>query len=380
MGLEKNDSPLSRLFTAYRKTNAGLKNLIPGTKDGSGLNSGLVSEYKEKFSLNDPDYQSDEKWYELARLAEKGKRGDSTGAADAGGDFPLDDEPPRSGSEAGADEDVGKPQNETALTDKPELDAELSGSYELDDVPGGVVLKVSAYRHKSDINGAPFKVTPEGYSFRFDYNSRSPFFEESLSSPADYLIIDLAQYFLVLSAETVKTMPVSKIVRLLRDKYFSRASDDLSSCAIAASSLLEELLRHYDEVLPSAAPIDTSKLPARELGRIKRSAAQSLGLTEIEIDDFITEGRFASYVSPSYVVELVRQWPELVTDGEFFDRPYVGSADELKPLILDEVIECLQNTIWLVDEGASAVSKDTGWRLRYAKSLSAMRLLQYWRV
>jgi hypothetical protein len=80
------------------------------------------------------------------------------------------------------------------------------------------------------------------------------------------------------------------------------------------------------------------------------------------------------------VVELVRIWPTLATDGEFFDRPYAGSKEELRPLILDETVDALQDTVWLVDEGASAVSKDTGWRLRYAKALSSLRLLQYWRV
>lgn len=383
MGLGKNDSPLSRLFSAYRKGTAGLKDLVPGTKDGTGLNSGLVIEYVEKFYAGDPDFQSDEKWYDLVKQAEAGRRGESTGAEIAGGDFPIiDDDPVDTGEPAGpGDETEGpSPGTTSPATGGPELDDELSGTYEVDELSGDVVLRVQAYRHKSDIDGAPFRVQPDGYSFRFDYNPRSEFFENRLETPSDYLVVDLAQHFLALSAETPRQKPVSRIARAIREKYFARSSDDLLAAATSASSLIDELRRHYDETLPGAAPVDPGSLPPRELERIKRSAAKSLGLNEIEVERFIVDGKFAGYVSQSYVAELVRTWPSLATDGKFFNRPYAGSSDELKPVILDEIVDALQDVIWLVDEGASTVSKDTGWRLRYAKSLSSLRLLQYWRA
>jgi hypothetical protein len=377
MGLGKNDSPLSRLFTAYRKGTAGLKDLVPGTADGTGLNSGLVTEYVEKFNEGDPNYQSDEKWYELVLQAEAGNRGESKGAEKAGGDFPIDDDEP---GDPGA-------VNETPATyiadlpgDEPELDELLSGTYEAPGLSGDVVLKVQAYRHKADVDGAPFRVKPDGYSFRFDYNPRSEFFENRLETPADYLVIDLAQHFLALSAESPREKPVSRIARSIREKYFARSSDDISAAATAASSLLDELRRHYDEMLPASAPIDPGILPPRESERVRRNVAKSLGLNEGEVEQFIKDGKFAGYVSQSFVVELVRTWPALASDGDFFNRPYSGSSTELKPVILDEIVDALQDVIWLVDEGASAVSKDTGWRLRYARALSSLRLLQYWRA
>ncbi|CUX66561.1 hypothetical protein [Agrobacterium genomosp. 13] len=262
----------------------------------------------------------------------------------------------------------------------PELDEDLSGTYEVEELSGDVVLRVKAYRHKIDIDGMPFRVQPDGYSFRFDYNPRSEFFENRLETPADYLVVDLAQHFLALSAETPRQKPVSRIARAIREKYFSQSSDDLSAAATAASSLIDELRRHYGEALPDAAPVDPGSLASHELERIKRLATKSLGLNESEVEQFIVDGRFAAYVSQSYIADLVRTWPAIATDGNFFSRPYAGSSDKLKPIILDEIVDALQDVVWLVDEGASAVSKDTGWRLRYAKSLSSLRLLQYWRA
>lgn len=383
MGLGKNDSPLSRLFTAYRKGTAGLKDLVPGTKDGTGLNSGLVMEYVEKFYAGDPDFQSDEKWYELVKQAEAGKRGESNGAAVAGGEFPIViDEPNASAEHAvgGGESQKPAPEENSSATAMPELDDDLSGTYEVEELSGDVVLRVKAYRHKTDIDGMPFRVQPDGYSFRFDYNPRSEFFENSLETPADYLVVDLAQHFLALSAETPRQKPVSRIARAIREKYFSQSSDDLSASATAASSLIDELRRHYGEALPDAAPVDPGSLASHELERIKRLATKSLGLNESEVEQFIVDGRFAAYVSQSYIADLVRTWPAIATDGNFFSRPYAGSSDKLKPIILDEIVDALQDVVWLVDEGASAVSKDTGWRLRYAKSLSSLRLLQYWRA
>lgn len=379
MGLGKNDSSLSRLFTAYRKGTAGLKDLVPGAADGTGLNSGLVMDYVDKFYAGDPEYQSDEKWYDLVKQAEAGKRGGSKGSEEAGGEFPIDDDPEVNGEEE-ADAEAKAKADKKDADEPPELDQELSGNYEVDDLQGDIVLKVSAYRHKSDFDGAPFSVKPDGYSFRFDYNPRSSFFEDRLETPADYLVIDLAQHFLSLSAETVRNLPVSRIARSIREKYFAKSSDDLSAAASAASSLLDEIRRHYDEVLPSAAPIDLDLLPQRQIERIKRAAAKSLGLNEGEISKLIEDGNFAGFVSQPFVVELLRLWPALSTDGKFFNRPYSGSEDDLKPAILDELVDGLQDVVWLVDEGASAVSKDTGWRLRYGKSLSSLRLLQFWRA
>jgi hypothetical protein len=94
----------------------------------------------------------------------------------------------------------------------------------------------------------------------------------------------------------------------------------------------------------------------------------------------IREGRFARFASTPFLIELLRMHPSLVMDGSFFDRPYETISPDHQPIILGEVIDSLQDVLWLSDEGASAVSKDTGWRLRYAKALSSLRLLQFWRA
>jgi len=377
MGLAKNDSPLSMLFAAYRKGTAGLKDLVPGTVDGSGLNSGPVKEYVEKFYAGDPEYQSDDKWYELVLQAEKGKRGESKGAEKAAGDFPIAGSPPKPKPKGGG---VGEDPAPPPTQDAPEPDPDLSRSYQVKELPGDILVKVSAFRHKKDIDGAPFCVKPEGYSFRFDYNPRSPFFEEALEGPADFLLVDLAQHFLSLSAGNVRSFPVSRIARSLKDRYFPDMSGGLQASAAAAETLVSELRRHYDETLPEAAPIDPTKIEASEFEQVKRNALKSEGLAPDDVRALVEQGRFGRFVSPSYVAELLRNWPELATDGKFFDRPYASLPTDLKHLTLTELIDSMNDIVWLTEEGVTAISKDTGWRLRYSKALASLKLLQFWRT
>jgi hypothetical protein len=380
MGLAKNDSPLARLFSGYRKGTAGLKDLVPGTADGNGLNSGLVREYVAKFYEGDPDYQSDEKWYELVLQAERGKRGESSGSTEAGGDFPIGDDQPLPAGETiegvGVDERTGAGGSQA----EPELDSDLTGNYEVEDLPGEIVIKVMAYRHKNNIEGAPFAIKPDGYAFRFDYNSLSPFFEESLDGPASFMLVDLAQHFVSLSAESVRRFPVSLIARNLRKRYFPDEAADLEAAAAASSALIDEVRRWLDERLPSVGGIDPTSVPASEGAHISRAAAKAVGASDAEVQAMIREGRFARFASTPFLIELLRMHPSLVMDGSFFDRPYETISPDHQPIILGEVIDSLQDVLWLSDEGASAVSKDTGWRLRYAKALSSLRLLQFWRA
>lgn len=386
MGMAKNDSPMARLFTGYRKSTAGLAALVPGTAEGTGLNSGLIKEYVDKFYEGDPEYQEDDKWYELVEQAERAKRGGGSGADKFAGKFPIagkktttdiDDPGGKPDSQAGGDAPVDGKQPSTS---KPEPDLSLSQSYELSELPGDVVVKVSAFRHKADLDGQPFRVKPDGYTFRFDYNGSSPYFEESVVTPADYLLVDLAHHFLTLSAETPRNFPVSRVSRMLREKYFPEEAGDVSRAASAASNLLEGLKLFLDEKLSTAAPIEPGQLSQHELENIKRSAYKSASLSPGEVEELVRKGEFARFVSEDYLAELVRGWPKLVMDGAFFDRPYEHlSPDQREDSVL-QVIEGLNDATWLVDEGASALNKDLDWRLRFARALASLKLLESWKA
>lgn len=386
MKLGRNTSPLSRLFTAYRKNTAGLKALVPyDPNKKSGSNTGLVMEYVDAFYNNDAEHQSDEKMYELVKLAASKKGGKSSGGRAAAGILPLPGQPSNAGTGS------PKPDTPPAINPpakQPKKDVTLSRTYEIGKIDGyekdtfkDIQIKVEASEHNEDIEGKTIKVKPDGFKLIFDYNSSSKFFENNLDTPADYLAVDLAQHFLTLSSHSVRDVPISRIVRYLKEKYFSELSDDLSEAANAAAAVLNELKAHYSTELTKTAPITDDKLnliPKEHLNRAKKTIEKALGKTESEVQQQIENGDFAEYLEDESAIELFRIWPELATDGKYFDRPYQSSSDEHKPNVLSEIIKSLQDIAWIVTDGVSAINKDTTWRLRFDRALASLRLIQHW--
>ncbi len=61
-GYQPNESPLARLFFGYRRTEPGLRCLIPG----DGVKSLDLTSWVDRFRAGDPDLQSDQRWFEAA--------------------------------------------------------------------------------------------------------------------------------------------------------------------------------------------------------------------------------------------------------------------------------------------------------------------------
>lgn len=101
-----------------------------------------------------------------------------------------------------------------------ENDQTLSRVYELNIEQVLISINVQARIIKSPTVEQPFRVKASGFNFEFDYNPLHAFFEESLNEPVDCLLVDLAHYFFVVSAQSTREWPVSKILRMLREKYF----------------------------------------------------------------------------------------------------------------------------------------------------------------
>jgi hypothetical protein len=381
MSLPRNDSPLARLFAGYRKGTAGLKDLVPGTSKGDGLNTGLVQEYLQRFRDGDPEYQSDDNWYDLVLQADRVKRGHSAGAKEAAGDLPIaesgGDEPTTSEDSSAQEQE---PNTSSASSAETKIDAELTREYGVAYLPGSPAIRVEAHRHSAPINGKPFAVQPDGYKFRFDYDGNASYFEDSLETPTDCLLIDLAHHFLALSGETVRRYPMSEIVRYLRETYFPDRVTRSAAAAEAATALLTELRRHCDEALSEAYPISIAEIDAKELEHIRKAALQAESVNSPEIEARIREGRFARFVTLPYTVEIVRRWPQVVADNKFFTRPFATLTEDLQEVSKMELVNALQDVRWLTEEGSASVSKDLAWRLRYTRALASLRLVQSWRV
>ncbi len=377
MALEINTSPLAKLYAGFRSGHVGLKELVPGNAKGDGMNEGLVREYVDRFYGGEEEYQTDDKMYELVRQGEEGKRGKSTGDKKAGGDFPIDVEDQVDETPGITGVDIPPATDEDG--EEFENDPELSRTYKLKIEQLPIEIKVRARKVKNPTFAAPFLVRASGFNFEFDYNPRDPFFEESLETPLDCLMVDLSHHFLVCSAQSTRDWPVSRIARLLRSEYFPETLTSIARMAEIASAFLADFRAFLDERLSGLAPIDPAKIDKETLKKIQLRALQ----TDLKSQEFVNEtiktGKFVKYVDNKFLVQIIGQWPNLVMDSAYFTNPYESIPPELKPEALRMLINGMEDVWWLAEEARDAISKDTAWRLRYGRSLASLQLVESWR-
>ena len=142
----RNGSPLARLHTGYRRGSPpGFRTLVPGDASGKGINE-EPKRWASYFWTGDPEYLSDEKWWDAVRIAEESrkKKGaqvdkDLSGGEDFGTEQPQDEQ----GEKAEPSEETPpKP----APTIRREPDPSLSGTFTVTEIPGAPTLEVLSER------------------------------------------------------------------------------------------------------------------------------------------------------------------------------------------------------------------------------------------
>jgi hypothetical protein len=379
MKLPPNDSPLAKLFAGYRSGYAGLNCLVPGDATGAGMNGATIRDYVERFYAGEEDYQTDKKWYELVCLAEKAKRGGSKGGIDAGGEPPIEGQTPEVTVNVGQTKN-GKESSETIIKEPEyERDNYLSKTYELVFDQAPITINVNVMRVLNQTGGDPFYVRATSYNFEYFYEPNNSIFEESMVTPLDYFLIDLSQHFLVLSAQSPRDWPVSKIERLLRKAYFPETLNEISEMSDMASALIIELREFIDGELPEMAPISLDVIDDENRRKIERQVLQiDLGNKDF-VDETIKSGKFVKYIDSKFLPKIISRWPNLVMDGKFFSNPYENLSIELKGEAILMLLNGLDDVLWLSGEGRDALSKDMAWRLRFGKALASLKLIQSWR-
>ena len=384
-GYPRNTSPLGRLFSGYRSGYGGLNDLVPGYPDGRGRNDSTILEWVGRFHDGDPDYQDDQKWYDLVLLVEEAKRGQSSGSRGAAGNLPL---PFNAGTQQGAPntsvgattEDLIPNTSAPVQANMFETDTELSGTYRLALLPGSPSMTVNAKRALQGLEGRPIVFDSQSNTVEFRYDPSHSFFEESLETPLDCLIGDLAHRFLLLSGQPQREWPLATIERDIRKEYFPETLTSITNAAEEARAILDDLREFLDENLPNAAPVSLTLIDRHTLDLIRKGILEIALGGEQDVQQAITNGMFIRYVDAAFLVSTPQHWPRLIMDGHFVTVPYDDVSESHQANSVAMVCDALRDAAWLVsDSGGGAFSKDQRWRLRFARALSSMRLLQSWR-
>lgn len=369
-----NTSPLGLLANAYRRTEAGTKNLaIPRSSQ---------DEFLKKFRRGVQEYISDDKWYKLAQQADRKASGEGKPDVDSGAD--SSDEPDRYDD---TDIDV-EPQDATSERDTKETTGikdlkscsekqeELCGSYAYSTNPG---LDVTSWRTKG---GAQIKVMGKRVpcTLFFDGAQADFFYDDTHPLLSDYPLT--AKYMLLIFlAEKLSFRDSAP----LQDIYFGLVERHLEDERLLMPVLQEQAYAVFEDIkerLPSLLSEnwldvlnELQSIPVEEENLISRLMEEVPNIFESFQKGSSEAAPALAYVSNDALIKLIERFPDKFFDSKVFDLPYqvINVQEESSTSRLRE--EAVRRIISPLDEvkGFLAVEK----KLHKEDLLRMSQALQY---
>ncbi|MEU4473867.1 ATP-binding protein [Micromonospora sp. NPDC023888] len=359
LGLATNDSPLGRLFTGYRREDPGLRYLVPG--DGKNALRDKAIEWTKLFRDGHPEYQSDEKWYEAARLHDSGPTpppdpkpapGPGSGTTSRMG---LDDDGPDGGDD-GPDRDAPKPETRDQHLERYRASAtevvDMAGRYEADG-QGAVELKVWVVPGTAveDHGNRPVPVfvertrPPRAEAFVAADNA---LFTEYGVDFRELVLVELAEYMRQRAAGSSGPPPLSAVLQTLRVRSgMPKITPDV--LAVQARRLLDRVREAMQPEVAGNPSGYWELLPEGERALTERRFALEGGADVW--DEVIEKGDFVLYIPASAVVRLIERRPGAFLDNRVFRRSYATLTDEgTRGLIVSRLAGYISDLALLVDD------------------------------
>lgn len=396
-----NLSPLGKLVKGYGIVDKGTKHLVAYPHD-------TARQWANLFRQGDPEYQSDEKWFESAREADrlnaeklkaKPNKADPgpTASDDTSSYLTLGDTP---GGDNESKEDENKsiqpPSLLSITTSKPVSAADLvedlkqrsvqvssaSGEY---NYPGSKSpLKVYTWevitgKIGEGEEGEPCLFNKDGMQVDFFYNPRHPFLRDYPFTFQDLLLMGLAERFkmrddlnidipLLFSGMVVENVPGIKL--------------DLGVMQETANTFFSRLREFAPEIL-SLREQEVIDYVHDAVGEVEEIANALLSNTEL-LRKFQTRSTGAinslSVAPAKTIVRLVEHFPEEFFDGKFFKMPYSEiqlpdprSTERLRTESKDRLLSFLKDALWVISESRSNSKQQRAELARCAQSLNILK-------
>lgn len=331
LGLPPNDSFLARLHRGYRRNDPGYRYLIPG--DENGPIHEKTREWGERFQSGDPEFQSDQRWWDAVVFFEDRRAG-----------VPLAPQPPESvlaelGLDASDPTDGAVPsQPPTEAQPVPPRETEqqriaryrssgrqvpsLTGEFGMPELGANVRLSTFEVRG-ARVEDSNSRATPvlfvrqPGNSYAAFIDAGHELFQSFGDDPAEYVLLELADN---LRTRAESTLSLSQIVAAIKARHLSDRRLDPATLAGQA----RELLRTVREKMVSAIRSNPERawqfLTPDERVLVETTiVSESAGIT---LDQARETGDFVLYAPPLFLSRLVEEWPEAFMDGRIFAGPY----------------------------------------------------------
>lgn len=356
LGYDANESPLAKLFTGYRTNEAGLKDLIPG--DGKVALHERAREWADKFRKGDPEYQTDENWYQAAAQHLELKATANGPDPEPGGDGDILTQkgllptrptaPPAPTPPAPAEsEDDRRAKWRASASPLPDLDASFG-------LPGyGAPLQVRSWlvrghriTRPNETSTVPVYVaSSKGAQVEVFVDAEHPIFIDFGVDTRDLVVIELADF---LRVRDNSSRAISAVFADLKDKC-------LPDHRIAGPFLTDLASRTLNRVREAMQPVVAGNATGYWglLSADDQAAAERLFAVEggsASWNDVTASGEWVGYVPGAALVHLIEQRPEAFLDGRVFRSSYQPLANaSAKRASADRIVDLLGDVATLAD-------------------------------
>ncbi|MER6842492.1 ATP-binding protein [Streptomyces platensis] len=373
----QNESPLALLFKGFRRNDAGLRCLVPG--DGQKPVHTVTRDWGRKFHAGDPDFRTDEHWWQaVLRHEEIKKRGKEAKTAASVptqpdeqavlGALGLPADIPASGAaqpETGSGTVVAAPAPVTvAAKEKTETRGERLARYESAASSHAYLSRSFGHPELGYVKVRTLLMQPgerllddNGLSVPVLLDQRSGNELTALVDPehtafrkfgADYADLLLVELAAVLKVRARSDWSPSQLVAAIRAESLQDSVLDGTTVGAEARDLLSELRERVTEVLDQSGGYTTAYGHLSDEEKVATEeaviAAGRVGL----VARLGQDSGFIHHVPALALVRLVEAMPAAFMDGGVFRGPYAGvSSPSGKALSLARVTGCLADVATL---------------------------------
>lgn len=371
LGYGANNSPLFRLFQAFRRTSPqgknGLWSRILVVKDNE-----RALEMAGLFENNEPDYLSDERWWQLVEEQDATALGAPSPVSPGGAPAPAPgDIPP-----GFLDDDSG--DGDAPPTPPPVPGTTISPSPPAPSVPDRKpIFELTrkyihpTYRVEYDVQGFAVDrrdpdlgtghpwalplvdVATRTYAFLTD--TTHELYRSTTMTPLDALLIELSYRTMDFLRQTAPDVTFASILADFRREYCADSRLDAGEIIVEATNTLAQIAASLEGKLSAGqgtALHDALSAPAREaIGR--RMVARGVAAPR----DAIASGAFLNYADPQTIRDFFAAHPELFLDGKYWDDLYVsldyGSPDvseEARRVVRARYEGYFADAVWLASQ------------------------------
>jgi hypothetical protein len=382
-GYEGNDSPLYRLYQSFRRNSPqgknGLWSRVLVVKDND-----RAQQMAALFDEGDPDYLTDERWWQLVLEQDKEVLGEKPANPDdlpPGFVDPKDDDAPGPSPEPEPEPQpapepppppVRRPIHELTRkyvhpTFRVEYEVQALGVTPGDpDLPSGLpwILKLD-------------DVATRTYGFLVD--TSHDVFRSTTMTPLDGLLTELTHRTIEFLKGQAQETSVAGVLADFRKQYCVNSRLDPQEVITLASSVLADMAR----AVPALLEEGQGQTLFDELGDSeKESVARRMANRDVpDHKSLITDGRFWDYADVESLRTLFNRHPELFLDGRFWNDAY-ASADFGNAAVTEQAREAvrarydayLSDAVWLANQSPSDVDRAS--RDAVIRATCSVRLLK----